>query len=224
MRYLLITCLLIAAGPLFGQAQKGDVILQQGDTTILQHLKGGRVTKEHFYLNGKRIFSRWWTYQDNGSFNWYQTISKSRWAKKNGPAIHYYETGQIWFTTVFRHDNKVGPCATYYPTGVVESICTRHVLKGKWDGLVNHYYPNGRVKTKLIFKNGALDQILAYRDEMGDDLPIGTFSKGNGDWIIYFGKKPAMITTYKHGRRIRTKFLTNEASEQVVKKISATKH
>jgi antitoxin component YwqK of YwqJK toxin-antitoxin module len=213
MRLISLFCLLSWVAS--AQPRKYDNVLTNGDTTVYIIKEEGKVSKAHFYLNGKRIFSRFWTYYESGSYFWEQKIGTGPFAKRNGPATYYYENGQVSNITHYRNDKIVGPCVEYYPSGIVRSFCTRHVLKNKLDGLTNSYYPNGKVHLKQVFRNGRLMDVLAYRDEEGNDLYFGTLKNGNGTFISYCKGEPFVEYTFKNGQLKRYKLLGNKKNKRI---------
>lgn len=226
MRYFILAFFLLFFGRLNAQFKHCDRLLQQGDTTICQYIKKGKITKEHFYLGQTRIFTRRWVYREDagwmycngiGSYYWEQRISKNKKAKRNGPAEHYAADGTLQYTTFYRHGKRVGPTAGYYPNGVLNYTCERHLMNGKIDGRVNNYHPNGTIASKKIWKNGRLFEILAYKDDQGNELPVGTFDKGNGDVFRYIGQKPVLKDTYRNGKVIKITIIDNAGTETLMK-------
>lgn len=135
-----------------------------------------------------------------------QKNGKSPFAKANGPAYMYYPNGAVKATTFFQHGKKIGPCKKYYPSGALEQTCERHI-EGKQDGLQVKWHENGQLKSKARWENGRLREILAYKDEQGKDMLIGTFKDGNGDWLWHEKGKPAVVYTYKNGKFMKKKTL-----------------
>lgn len=47
------------------------------------------------------------------------------------------------------------------------------------------YYPNGKIKSKVVHQNDRLMEILFVHDTNGNTLPYGKLSNGNGTVIQY---------------------------------------
>jgi hypothetical protein len=55
MKHKLLIAVLFVFGRLNAQFKHCDRLLQQGDTTVCQYFKEGKISKEHFYLGQKRM-------------------------------------------------------------------------------------------------------------------------------------------------------------------------
>jgi antitoxin component YwqK of YwqJK toxin-antitoxin module len=117
--------------------------------------------------------------------------------------MYFFPNGRLFYKTYYRHDQKVGPCVSYYESGIVAQTCSLHLKNGKRDGLFNSYYSNGNVLTKQLWRNGRLQKIFTYRDESGQELPIGDFKDGNGSWLLQKDGKVVYVLTYKNGKLIQ---------------------
>lgn len=216
MHYLFYMSLfMLTATSVAAQTRYCDHILQYGDTTICQDFTGKkhRLYREDFYIKGERIFTRWWNYRKNGDYQWRQKKGKSAFGKSEGPAMVYYANGAVQMTAHFSKGKQVGDCLNYYPSGAIKIRCY-HGADGKPDGIRTMYHENGQVKAKTRLENGRLREILAYKDEQGQDLPIGSFQRGTGDWIWYEKGQPTYRYTYQDGReKKRRKVMTSETSK-----------
>ena len=202
MHYLFYMSLLMLTVPsVAAQPQQCDNILQYGDTTICQDFTGKkhRLFREHFYVDGERIFTRWWNYHKDGTYYWQQKRKKGAFAKAEGPAMYYYADGSIYGTARFSKGKQVGDCLEYYPSGAIKLRC-HHAESGKPDGIRTIYHENGQVQAKVRLENGLLREVLEYKNEEGQDLPVGSFQQGNGDWIWYEKGQPTYRYTYQDGR------------------------
>lgn len=207
LHVLLYTLVVNCVSPERATAQpKGcDKLVQRGDTTICQDFNGkGRLFREIFYLNGQRMYSRWWNYSKNGEYQWIQKRGKSPFGQKHGPAYRFYPNGQVKYRAAFYDGTQVGQCFGYYPSGALKQTCQMNG-KGKSDGIIVSYHENGQVEAKARWENGRLLEIIEYKDEQGRDRPAGTFKNGNGDWVWYENGQPAYVYSYKKGKLIKKK-------------------
>lgn len=161
---------------------------------------------EHFYVADQYIFSRYWQTEKNGKVCWTQQASRKIFAKEDGPAACYFANGKVKNTTFFRKGRVVGPCKVYYPSGPLYEVCEGHV-NGRLYGIVTTFHENGQIMAKARWENDRLVEILLYKDEQGNDLPIGTFIDGNGTWNWMEKGKQTLVYTYKNGKLIRQKTL-----------------
>lgn len=182
-----------------------DNLLQKGDTTVCQDFNGkGKLFREHFYVNGKREFTRWWHFSKKGDYYFYQKKNKSPFAKKHGPEVHYYPDGKIKIYAFYQNGIRTGKCYFYYPSGKMKSACnTNH--KGKSDGLFTAFFENGQVMQQTRWKDGRMTEIISNRDEEGNEVYHGTFKDGNGTWIYREpGTSKAWIIHFKDGKSFKT--------------------
>lgn len=195
---------LLPLSEVLAQRKLCDEFRQVADTFICEDFIGKSIApaREHYFVNGKMIFTRRWYYQDNGEYYWLQFKSRSSWAKRNGPAQFFYADGTTRGTTTYKQGRIIGPCRSYYTNGVLGHTCERHT-NGGLDGMVMSFHENGRIKFKAEWKNGRLQKILRYKDEQGNDLPIGTFQDGNGQWIQYKDGLPFGIFVYRKGKLVQ---------------------
>jgi antitoxin component YwqK of YwqJK toxin-antitoxin module len=206
-----ITLLVLVAlsfGGLRAQSKYCDKLVRLGDTIVCQDFTGkGKLFREHYYVNGERVFTRWWRFKKKSKeYEVVQKLGKSPFAKKNGPAYVYFPSGKMSASTVFEHNKKIGPCKEYYQSGVLKQTCERHI-KGKTHGIVSNYYENGQIKAQARWDNGRLREILQYKDEQGQNLPIGTFKDGNGTWTYLEDGNKKFVYTFKQGKIVRRKRL-----------------
>ncbi|MGN6178619.1 MAG: toxin-antitoxin system YwqK family antitoxin [Mucilaginibacter sp.] len=101
----------------------------------------------------------------------------------------YYKTGKIKLIgrtlpsdTLFDDETYAkldGPCATYYPNGVKESIA--NYWAGNKIGNEYLFYPNGKLYCYLKNNLSDLRQFVECYDKKGNALCIN----GDGQWIVY---------------------------------------
>ena len=194
---------------LIAQSKHCDKLVEKGDTIICQDFtRKGKLFREHVYVNGKYDFTRRWHYRKNGEFECLYQKSKGAFAKQNGPAFAFYSNGILKASTFFEHGHKIGPCKYYYPSGKIKRKCQHHI-NGNLDGIHTDFFENGQLHSKARWEKGRLQEILAYKDENGTDLYVGSFKDGNGTWIwTEIGKAP-MVFTYRNGRLVNKKRLKN---------------
>lgn len=203
----LLVLVLVPLGGVSAQFKHCDKLVRLGDTIVCQDFTGkGKLFREHYYVNGERVFTRWWRHKKNGAKEWTQNKSKGPFGKRNGPAYMYYPDGKTKATTFYEHNKKIGPCKEYYPSGTLKQTCEKHI-KGKTHGIHTSYYENGQLKDQTRWENGRLKEILQYKDEQGRNLPIGTFKDGNGTWTYTEEGNKKFIYTYKQGKIVRRKRL-----------------
>lgn len=187
-----------------------DKLVQRGDTTICQDFTSkDRLFREHFYVNGERIYTRWWNYSKNGEYQWVQQKGKGPFAKKHGPAYRFYPNGKVKNRAAYYDGKQVGQCFGYYPSGALKQTCQMN-NKGKPDGILTTFYETGQVESKARWENGCLREIIEYKDEQGRDRPVGTFKNGNGDWIWYENSQPYIRYTYNEGKLIKKKRIRSQ--------------
>ena len=203
---LFLGIFLFCGGKINAQPDNCEQLVQLGDTLICRHFAGKSKLqyKEDFYLNGTRIFTRWWHRRKHGEIEWTQRQSKGPFAKRNGPAALYFPNGSLKAYSFFEHDKKVGPCKEYDQKGTLVLTCDKGIHQ-KGSGYQTFYHENGEIKAKTRFENGRMNEILIYQDEQGNTLPVGTFKDGNGTWIWVEKGKPTTIYTYKNGRETKKK-------------------
>lgn len=206
--FLLFFMVLFPLTGIWAQSKYCDEIVTLGDTVICRDFSGRKNIpfREHFYLNGTRIFTRWWHREKNGEFEWNQRKSKGAFAKKNGPAYYYYADGKVKHTTTYEHDQLVGPCRSFYPSGSLSVICSGHD-KGKMNGIQKYLHENGRLAYKLKWGDGRLLEVLNAQDEQGNSIPYGSFKNGNGIFIMKDKDGDEAHFTYKKGKMIHRKFI-----------------
>ena len=200
--------LLFQFGIVSAQTKHCDKLLHQGDTIVCQDLKRGRLFKEHFYLEGERIFTRRWRYQSNGTFAYYQKKKAGFFALTDGPEVHFYPNGNVQYYLTYVRGRRVGPCFAYYPSGALKHICDVND-KGQFNGVLAEFHENGQVYSEALWENGRLREILKHQDDKGQALPVGTFKAGNGTLIWHENGRPAFLFTYRNGKRIRTRPYTD---------------
>jgi hypothetical protein len=205
---LFIFFILFTVNGIHAQSRSCDEIISKGDTLICKDYLGKNKFPfdEHFYVDNTRIFTRRWLGKKNGEFECTQYKSAGAFAKMNGPAYHFYQDGAVKATTFMEHDKVIGPCRAYYQSGSLKQKCEGH-LKGKVNGIMTTFHENGQVNSKTRWENGRLREILVYKDELGIDLPIGTFKDGNGIWNLIEKGDPAILYQYKDGKVINKKTL-----------------
>lgn len=186
-----------------------DELLHYGDTTICQDFTGKkkRLFREHFYVKGELIFTRWWSYQKDGAYSWRQKRKKSPFAKADGPSVGYYADGTMRVINFFSNGKQVKHCQEYYPSGKIKLRCY-HNDRGQKNGIRTTYYENGQVESKARWENGLLREIQEYKDEQGHDLVIGSFRQGTGDWIRYENGRPIERYFFKDGREGKRQKIT----------------
>ncbi len=111
----------------------------------------------------------------------------------------YYANGMVKMTARFSNGKQVGDCLNYYPSGAIKMHCY-HGEKGKINGIRTIYHENGQLKSKARWENGRLREILEYKDERGQDIAIGSFQNGTGEWIWHEKGEPTYLYTYVDGR------------------------
>lgn len=205
-RVWLITAFVsIASTFVRAQPKDCDNLIHRGDTTICQDFNGkGKVFREHFYVNGERVFTRLWNHYKNGEYQWTQRNGKGPFAKRHGPAYRFYPNGKVKNRAAFYDGTQVGQCFSYYPSGALKQTCQMN-SRGKSDGILTTFYENGQIESKAKWENGLLREIIEYRDEDGNNRPIGTFKDGNGDWIWYEKGKATVVYLYKNGKLVKKK-------------------
>ncbi len=212
MRFLLLL-LGLFTGALSAQPKHCDRTKEQGDTLVCQFLNpDGRLGQEDFYVQDKRIFSRFWYYW-HGGYGWVQQRKKVRFSELEGPARTYYPNGKIQSLQTYQDGQLNGDCLNYYPSGMLQLRC-RHGQDGEIDGIRLSFYPSGKVQTKTRWIGGRLHDILRYKDSRGNDLVVGSFKWGNGDWIWYENGRPAYRYTYKDGQLKKTVRLASKNKEE----------
>jgi antitoxin component YwqK of YwqJK toxin-antitoxin module len=199
--WLILLLLVLSGNTIWAQSKGCDQLIQRGDTTVCQDFTSkGRLFREHFYVKGERVFTRWWHYRKNGDYESTQHQKKSPFAKKHGPAVQYYKNGQVKRIGRFQNNKLVGRCFSYYLSGKMKSACN-HNEKGDHDGLVTDFYENGQVMHQARWSNGLLVEILANKDEQGKDIPFGTFKDGTGTWIFQEPEtEKVRVYYFKNGR------------------------
>lgn len=199
----LFLSLFVAAGA-SAQSKWCDNLIQNGDTTVCQDFtRKGKLFREHFYVGGKRAFTRWWNYRKNGEYQVTQHKGKGGFAKKHGPAIRFYPDGTVKLYMFFQNGIRTGRCFHYYPSGKMKSACNTNA-KGKPDGMLTEFYENGQVATQSRWKDGRLMEIITNKDEEGKDKPFGTLKNGTGTWIYQEpGSAKTWIHQYKDGKFIK---------------------
>lgn len=199
--------LLIQVGEVSAQPEGCDKLIQLGDTTVCMDFNGkGRLFREKFYLGGQRIYTRWWHYYSNGTFKVVQKKGKSPFSKLHGPAVRFYPSGNVQYYADFTHGIQTGNCFSYYPLGNLRKIC-RHNGQGNPEGVIYEFHENGQLSYQARWEDGRLREILAYKDSLGNDLPIGTFKDGTGTWLWQEHGKLLYEYTYKDGRMVKKRRL-----------------
>lgn len=205
MHSLYLFLILLTATSVVAQPKNCDKWVQSGDTTICQNFKKDRLSQEDFYLQGKQIFARQWYYRKDGTYNWQQ--KKKKGAKAEGPSEAYYADGSVQAIGYFSNGKQVKDCLEFYPSGAIKLRCY-HNEQGKKDGVRMTYYENGRLQSQARWENGLLREILKYKDEKGQDLAVGSFQNGTGDWIWYEKGQPAYRYIYQDGREKKKQKMT----------------
>lgn len=72
---------------------------------------------------------------------------------------------------------------SYYPDGTLMSDAAYY--GNKREGNHYYYYTNGQLRESLEFQKNKLQNVLAYYDQDGNPLDVGTFCDGNGLVNIY---------------------------------------
>jgi antitoxin component YwqK of YwqJK toxin-antitoxin module len=208
--FLLLFFALFPFEGIWAQSKYCDELVQRGDTVVCREyaFKRKLPSMEHFYVHGKRIFSRDWNQKKNGEYYWKQQISKGAFVKANGPAYRFYPNGSVKVSTTFKHNKIVGPCKEFYPSGAIRKFCSGHI-KGKIHGIDTYLHENGALNARIKWESGRLVEILDYKDEQGNDLPIGTFKNGTGDLIWVEKGKETLVLSYRNGKLIKKKPLKN---------------
>jgi len=199
--------LLILVGEVNAQPKSCDKLIQRGDTLVCQEFnRNGRLFKEMFYLGGQRIHTRWWHYYSKGTFESVQRKGKSPFSKLHGPAVRFYPSGNVETYLVYTHGIRTGNCFSYYPSGNLRKICSRND-QGKSEGVFYEFHENGQLSYQARWEDGRLREILAYKDSLGNDLPIGTFKDGTGTWLWQEHGKLLYEFNYKDGRMVKNRRL-----------------
>lgn len=199
--------LLIQVGEVSAQPEGCDKLIQRGDTLVCQEFtRKGRMYKEEFYLGGQRIHTRWWRHYSNGTFGFIQRAGKSPFSKAHGPAVKFYPSGNVEINMVYTHGIPTGNCFSYYPSGNLRKICSWND-QGKSEGIIYEFHENGQLSYQARWEDGRLREILAYKDSLGNDLPIGTFKDGTGTWLWQENGKLLSEFNYKDGRMVKKRRL-----------------
>lgn len=74
--------------------------------------------------------------------------------------------------------------------------------EGQMDSVHYTYYSEGQLRSRLLYKEGKLMEVLELNDEQGNPLEKGTINKGEGTVFVYSlsGEKIA-IYEYRNGKR-----------------------
>ncbi|MBL7807049.1 MAG: hypothetical protein JNN28_04505 [Saprospiraceae bacterium] len=209
-----ITLFAFVALPFTGlsaQSKYCDKLIQNGDTVVCQDFgHKGKVFREHFYVKGKREFTRWWHYRKNGEYQFIQHKKKSVFAKKHGPAMQFYPDGKVKLYVFYQNGIRTGKCYSYYPSGKMKSACNSND-KGRPDGLLTEFYENGQVMNQARWIDGLIVEVLVNKDEQGYDVPFGTLLYGTGTWLYREpGTNNVWVHHYQDGKLIKTTKVQNQ--------------
>ena len=71
--------------------------------------------------------------------------------KREGPAVTYYNNGQLRSKLQFHNNQLNGTAKMYYKTGELYRVT--NYVEGKADGMRTSYYKNGRVMAEVPYKD-----------------------------------------------------------------------
>ncbi|MFN8299733.1 MAG: hypothetical protein U0T75_11550 [Chitinophagales bacterium] len=69
-------------------------------------------------------------------------------------------------------------CKNYERDGSIKLI--EHYKNGVLNGELILYYPSGKLKYKVVYKDGGLWNVIEYYDKEGTPLAFGTINNGTG--------------------------------------------
>ncbi len=204
---LILSFALLFHFPACGQGQY-DTIRSNGYNVF--HYPDGKIASEGTMRDGKPD-GYWKNYYENGRL-------KSEGNRKNFQLDSlwkfYDDKGHLTVTIQYKNGKKNGFRTTYQGKNVVKE----HFVNDVKQGYTYYYYPNGKVKLKIPFKNG-LEEGTAYEyaEEDGRIIQIITYKKGyvykrmrmnrydanhqpDGKWMWFYPDgKVRLVGFFNHG-------------------------
>jgi antitoxin component YwqK of YwqJK toxin-antitoxin module len=121
--------------------------------------------------------SEW--YADGRPKSEYATIGKAR----IGPFCKWHENGLIREQGYFQGGDKLfGPFKSWNEKGrkIREGRCKEGTKDGPW----THWYQNGRISARVVWKEGEFQQVEVWKPN-GKKCPVTNFTNGNGVIVHY---------------------------------------
>jgi len=141
----------------------------------------------------------------------------------NGDYREYYSNGQIRYVGKFIDGKQTGLWKFFHDNGVLKYSLEiindnskdgelifydrygklgekLNLIGGKQEGERRLFFSNGMLSEVIFYKNDQLDHVVYCKDNLGNDLPLGTLKNGNGSRIIYHPNGMiSEVLIYKYG-------------------------
>ncbi len=110
---------------------------------------------------------------------------------KDNVAYEYYDNGRIKTEAGVKNDTLLnGICKNYTPDGYLESVYT--YVDGKKEGPGVTYYNNGKLRTKVSFRNNKLNGTVRMYYKSGELYRVTNYREGKAEGM--------RISYYKNGK------------------------
>jgi TonB family protein len=155
------------------------------------------VQTEGSYIAGKKE-GEWKTYYHDGKmsgkiqyvhgkkgddFILYHKNGKKSVESKPGLLTKYYDNGRVSEVITMKDGKQNGPAKRYYLTGVVEE--ERTMRDGVRDSLYFFYYEDSTLWEHILYRHGAVWNVLDYHASDGKTINCCTIKDGNGIMRFY---------------------------------------
>jgi antitoxin component YwqK of YwqJK toxin-antitoxin module len=138
-----------------------------------EYYPNGQVFVEGQYKRGRQD-GEWTFYYDNGKLN---RKAKYDNGKPDGPRDIFRADGTLLAKRNFANGVRDGEWVTYDATGKTP-IAEEHYNKGKEDGVWKFWYPNGKQRQQVSFKEGVRHGAYIDWDDKGEKRFEANFAEG----------------------------------------------